>query len=68
MPNWIVKVEVEWPSLPTDDPEKAFNRLRVALEAMRRTLYVLEGGQPHWHRLSTPRLEGAPEQRTESAQ
>jgi hypothetical protein len=58
MPNWICTIEVEWPAgvLP-EDAETAFARLRPALEAMRHTLFVLGGGEPHWHRIGTPKLE-----------
>ncbi len=62
MPNWIVQVEIEWPAAAMEHPETAFNRLRPALEALRRTLYVLGGGEPHWHRLTVPRLEGETDQ------
>ena len=66
MANWIVQIEVEWPQHPTkwEGPEQAFNRIRPALEAMRYTLRILHDGAPHWHRLSTPRLEGEPVQDT----
>jgi len=64
MPNWIVHVEIEWPALPGEDAERAFNRLRPALEALRMTMSVLHDTPPHWHRITTPRLEGEPVQET----
>mgnify|MGYP001371788696 FL=1 len=64
-PNWIVMLELEWPALPGEqDAERAFNRLRPALEALRMTMSVLHDSAPHWHRLTTPRLEGEPTQET----
>lgn len=60
-PNWIVKIEVEWPGSAMENPETAFNRLRPGLEAFRKTLQVLDGSEAHWHRLGVPRREGEAE-------
>jgi hypothetical protein len=57
--NWICTVEVEWPRLPDETPEQAFDRLRPALNMLcGNSVYDVPLAKGHWHRLTVPAPKG----------